>query len=150
MRHFLFSPRLGTPPRGQHIPSYQYNDSGQLSYDEFIRRMAEANKVALLLDVEQAGKQWITFSLSGSSPALHKIGALGSIATTQPSAGERAVFARVRRNSVGRSEAPISSLLVDDQAWVDRARRVLVRLCGLTAFEGRRAPYPADSLTCQN
>ena len=38
--------------------------------------MPGANKVALLLTVEGAGQHWITFSLTGSSPALTKIGVL--------------------------------------------------------------------------
>jgi hypothetical protein len=59
-----------------YIPSSQYSYSQQLSYDEFLRRLTSATKVALLLTVESAGQQWITFSLRGSGPALTKIGAL--------------------------------------------------------------------------
>jgi hypothetical protein len=51
-----------------------------LSYDEFLRRMTGANKMALLLTFEDAGQHWITFSLDGSTAALTKIGAL----TTKP------------------------------------------------------------------
>ncbi len=56
-----------------YIPSRQY---GRLSYDEFLRRITGAKKVSLLLTVEGAGQHWITFSLTGGSPALTKIGAL--------------------------------------------------------------------------
>ena len=58
------------------ISSYHHAYSGNLSYDEFLRRMPEANKVALLLTFEGVGQHWITFSLTGSGPALTKIGAL--------------------------------------------------------------------------
>ena len=61
-----------------YIPSQQGNYRGHLAYDELLRRMTGANKVALLLTVEGAGQHWITFSLRGSSPALTKIGALPS------------------------------------------------------------------------
>jgi len=59
-----------------YIDSYQYSSSGHLSYDQFLRRMTGANKVALLLTVKGAGQHWIKFSLRGSSPALTKIGAV--------------------------------------------------------------------------
>ena len=59
-----------------YISSYQSNYSGRLSYDEFLRRMTGANKVSLLLTVDAAGQHWITFSLTGSGPALTKIGAV--------------------------------------------------------------------------
>src|SRR5262249_32441978 len=57
-----------------YIPSHQYG--GHLAYDEFLRRITGAKKVALLLNVEGAGQHWITFSLTGSRSALTKIGAL--------------------------------------------------------------------------
>lgn len=57
------------------IPSNQWS---HLAYDEFLRRITEANKVALLLTIEGAGQHWMTFSLTGSGPALTKIGALDS------------------------------------------------------------------------
>jgi hypothetical protein len=57
--------------------SYQPNYlPHHLPYEEFLRRMTGASKVSLLLTVEGAGQQWITFSLTGSGPALTKIGAL--------------------------------------------------------------------------
>jgi hypothetical protein len=58
-----------------YIPSDQ---EGQLSYDEFLRKLAGANKVAMLIIFEGAGQQWVTFSLKGSGSALMKIGALNS------------------------------------------------------------------------
>ena len=61
-----------------YIPSQQDKYRGHLAYDEFLRRITGANKVALLLTVEGAGQYWITFSLRGSIPALTKIGALPS------------------------------------------------------------------------
>jgi hypothetical protein len=61
-----------------YIPSYQYTYSRQLSYDEFLRRMTGANKMAILLTFEEAGQHWVTFSLEGSNAALAKIGALTS------------------------------------------------------------------------
>jgi hypothetical protein len=61
-----------------YIPSYEYAHSGHLSYNEFLRRVARANKTSLLLTVEGAGQHWIMFSLRGSSSALTKIGALSS------------------------------------------------------------------------
>ena len=61
-----------------YIPSNQYDVSGHLSYNEFLRRLARANRTSLLLTVEEADQHWITFSLRGSSSALTKIGALSS------------------------------------------------------------------------
>lgn len=59
-----------------YISSFQYSE--HLSYDEFLRRITGANKVALLMTVKGAGQHWIRFSLTGSRPALTKIGALHS------------------------------------------------------------------------
>ena len=59
-----------------YISSYQYDYSGHLSYNEFLRRLARANRTSLLLTVEGADQHWITFSLRGSSSALTKIGVL--------------------------------------------------------------------------
>lgn len=58
-----------------YIPSDQYA-SRYLAYNEFLRRMGEAHKVSLRLNVEEAGPTWITFSLAGSAAALTGIGAL--------------------------------------------------------------------------
>jgi len=52
------------------ISSYQSTYDRNLSYDEFLRRMTRATKIALLLDMKEVGKHWITFSLGGSGPAL--------------------------------------------------------------------------------
>jgi len=57
-----------------YIPSHQ--SAHHLSYDEFLKRMAGANKVALRLTFEQADHYWFTFSLRGSGPALTAIGAV--------------------------------------------------------------------------
>jgi hypothetical protein len=59
-----------------YIPSNQYGS--RLQYDELLRRMPAAKKVAFLLTVEGAGQQWFTFSVLGSGPALTKIGAVAS------------------------------------------------------------------------
>jgi hypothetical protein len=61
---------------GAYISSAQPTYRNYLPYPELLKRMTEAKKVALLLDLETVGKQWITFSLKGSRPALSKIGAL--------------------------------------------------------------------------
>ncbi len=58
-----------------YIPIDQYDWSGHLSYKQFLRRLARANKVSLLLTMKGAGQHWTTFSLRGSSSALTKIGA---------------------------------------------------------------------------
>lgn len=55
-----------------------YQNSRQLPYDEFLRRMTTADKMAFLLHVENGGKRWLTFSLNGSAAALTTIGALSS------------------------------------------------------------------------
>jgi hypothetical protein len=61
---------------------YIYSDQGSysshLSYNEFLRRMTGAKKIALRLTVMGAGKHWIRFSLTGSGPALTRIGAFRS------------------------------------------------------------------------
>lgn len=64
-----------------YIPSNQYIHSNQLQYDEFLRRMTGAKKVALLVTFDVAGPHWITFSLRGAGPALLSIGAVRPIPT---------------------------------------------------------------------
>src|SRR5258708_35862315 len=59
-----------------YIPSSQPTYSGQLPYDEFLRRLTKANKVALQLNLDGGRQQWITFALTGSGTALAKIGAV--------------------------------------------------------------------------
>jgi len=63
---------------GAYISSAQPTYRNYLPYSELLKRMTEAQKVALLLELETVGKQWITFSLKGSRPALSQIGALRS------------------------------------------------------------------------
>jgi hypothetical protein len=57
-------------------PYYVGNNRDGEGYSEFIRRLTEANKVALLLTVDGAGQYWMKFQLTGSISALTKIGAL--------------------------------------------------------------------------
>jgi hypothetical protein len=59
-----------------YISSRQYSDN--LSYDEFIERLATANRVALYLNFEDIGNRWVAFSLLDADKALSAIGALKS------------------------------------------------------------------------
>ena len=59
-----------------YIPSAQATYSNRLGYDDFLRRLGSANKVAIQLDFNYVGKHWITFSLDSSRAALTAIGAL--------------------------------------------------------------------------
>jgi hypothetical protein len=60
--------------RDAYITSRQY--SNDLDYDEFLRRLTSAAKVALRLNFDIVGQKWITFSLAGSDSALAQIGAV--------------------------------------------------------------------------
>ena len=60
------------------IPSSQNSYGSYLQYDELLRRMTVAQKLALLLNVDQVGQQWITFSLLGTGSAFAAIGAIQS------------------------------------------------------------------------
>lgn len=97
-----------------YVPSYQYG--GRLSYDEFLRRLTGANKVALLLDVEGAGQHWLTFSLRGSSPALTKIGAL-----LPGHSGTQTSTPRKSAGTGGQPQSLLSNMSAEDQAWVNRS-----------------------------
>ena len=61
---------------GVYIGTRQDGYEGRLNYEEFLNRMAEANKIALKLKFEVAGYQWMTFSLANAGPALTAIGAV--------------------------------------------------------------------------
>ena len=61
---------------GVYIPSDQYTYSSQLQYDEFLRRMTSAKKIALQVKFDAVGRHWIAFSLKGADAALLSIGAV--------------------------------------------------------------------------
>lgn len=92
-----------------YIPSYQY--SGQFAYDEFLRRMIGANKVALLLTVEAAGRHWITFSLKGSGPALTRIGAVPAGDSGPPKSHPKKSGAAYQRPQSGTPTLPANARL---------------------------------------
>ncbi len=59
-----------------YISSDQYVYSGNLAFDVFLKRMEEADRLALLLTFEGSGPRWISFSLAEATPALITIGAI--------------------------------------------------------------------------
>ncbi|MAF66424.1 MAG: hypothetical protein CMJ84_12300, partial [Planctomycetes bacterium] len=62
-----------------------------LQYDEFVRRMASSQRLALELEFQGVGNHWIPFSLRGSRKALAQIGAVpGSPAGRTREAGKPA------------------------------------------------------------
>lgn len=67
-----------------YIPSSQRINSNRLQYDEFLRRLTNAKKVALQLKFDVVGHHWVTFSLTGARPALVAIGALQPIPVVSP------------------------------------------------------------------
>lgn len=66
------------------IPANQPTYSNHLRYDEFLRRMTSAKKVALRVKFHVTGNHWLTFSLTGAGPALLAIGALKPIPVVPP------------------------------------------------------------------
>ncbi len=55
-----------------YIPSQQADDSGYLSYEKFIDRLKAAKAVAI--KIPAADDIWMTFSLTGSTKALNRLG----------------------------------------------------------------------------
>lgn len=63
--------------QGQRFDIFQVQGSDDfLQYNEFIRRIASSQRLALELEFQGVGNHWIPFSLRGSRQALAQIGAL--------------------------------------------------------------------------
>ena len=73
------------------ISSQQSKYDGNLQYDEFLRRMPEAKKVALQLKVKGASQFWTRFSLAGSKQALIQISAISPQGSSTQSSPVRAI-----------------------------------------------------------
>jgi hypothetical protein len=69
-----------------YIPSYQQTYRNHLQYDEFLRRVTSAKKVALNVKFDVAGRHWITFSLNGAGSTLMAIGAVQPTPLAPPKA----------------------------------------------------------------
>ena len=87
--------------QGQRFDIFQVQVSDEfLQYDEFIRRMASSQRLALELEFQGAGNYWIPFSLRGSRKALAQVGALpGSAAGRALEAGKPATIAAAGREA---------------------------------------------------
>lgn len=70
------------PDQDQRLDIFQVQVSEDfLQYDEFIRRIASSQRLALELEFRGVGNHWIPFSLRGSRKALTQIGALPGVPT---------------------------------------------------------------------
>ena len=67
-----------------YIPLYQPTYRNHLPYEEFLRRMAGASKMAIRVKFDVAGHHWLTFSLTDAAPALVAIGALQPVPVKSP------------------------------------------------------------------
>lgn len=57
-----------------YVPTYQDGCKSDLTFDEIARAIATMKRLAVLVELEHLGSQWITFSLDGSHSALEEIG----------------------------------------------------------------------------